>query len=78
MIMYSEHLVDELIDVAVSSMPLAQTGVLISYNLHSLANGWLPIVDCYLFYTPNANFITILKMESSTLTSKNTPHETLN
>ena len=71
MIMYSEHLVDELIDVAVSSMPLAQTGV-----LHSLANGWLPIVDCYLFYTPNANFITILKMESSTLTSKNTPHET--
>ena len=76
MIMYSEHLVDELINVAVSSMPLTQTGVLISYNLHSLANGWLPIVDCYLFYTPNANFITILKMESSTLTSKNTPHET--
>ena len=39
MIMYSEHLVDELINVAVSSMPLTQTGVLISYNLHSLANG---------------------------------------
>ena len=38
MIMYSEHLVDELIDVAVSSMPLAQTGVLISYNSHYLAN----------------------------------------
>ena len=26
MIMYSEHLVDELIDVAVPSMPLVQTG----------------------------------------------------
>ena len=39
MIMYSEHLVDELIDIAVSSMPVAQTGGLISYNLHPLANG---------------------------------------
>ena len=38
MIMYSEHLVDELIDVAVPSMPLVQTGALISYNSHYLAS----------------------------------------